>query len=423
MPTMTKPVLMPQMGESIAEGTIVRWIKKVGDRVDRDEPLFEISTDKVDAEIPSPAAGILSEIKVKEGETVAVNSVVATIGDSVAAGTSQANGATTQHDVARVGGEEVDGTEAPSQAGRARGGNGAEAHEPEDLRRARSSPLVRRIAKEHNVDISSLHGSGVGGRVTKHDILDYLDQRPAGAPSPHAHIPAFKPGERVEIAPMGVMRKKIAEHMVLSRRTAAHVHSVFEVNFSRTAQLREQKKAEYERQGTKLTFLSFIARAVVESLTAFPVLNSSLDGDNIVYKKDINLGIAVALDWGLIVPVVKNADDKSLLGLSRAIADVAARARAKQLKPEDVQGGTFTITNPGIFGAQFGMPIINQPQMAILGVGAIEKRAVVVDDAIAIRPMGYLTLGYDHRLIDGAVADQFLFRIKDILENFHPNQV
>jgi pyruvate dehydrogenase E2 component (dihydrolipoyllysine-residue acetyltransferase) len=423
MSTMTKPVLMPQMGESIAEGTIVRWIKKVGDRVDRDEPLFEISTDKVDAEIPSPAAGILSEIKVREGETVAVNSVVATIGDAVAASQmSQADGG----DAAPTGATKAppaqdDWTSARVEA--AAGGNGADASEPEDVRRARSSPLVRRIAKEHNVDISSLHGSGVGGRVTKHDILDYLDHRPASAPPSQAHVPAFKPGERVEIAPMGVMRKKIAEHMVLSRRTAAHVHSVFEINFGRVAQLREQKKAEYDRQGTKLTFLSFIARAVVESLSAFPVLNSSLDGDNIVYKKDINLGVAVALDWGLIVPVVKNADEKSLLGLSRAIADLAARARAKQLKPEEVQGGTFTITNPGIFGAQFGMPIINQPQMAILGVGAIEKRAVVVDDAIGIRPMGYLTLGYDHRLIDGAIADQFLARLKDLLENFDPKQV
>jgi pyruvate dehydrogenase E2 component (dihydrolipoamide acetyltransferase) len=421
MPTMTKPVLMPQMGESIAEGTIVRWIKKVGDRVDRDEPLFEISTDKVDAEIPSPAAGVLSEIKVKEGETVAVNSVVATIGDGVAVASTQAQA--DGDDAAPGSGAVSGGAKAPPPQSVTRGGNGAEALEPEDVRRARSSPLVRRIAKEHNVDIASLHGSGVGGRVTKHDILDYLDQRPAKAPSPQVHIPAFKPGERVEIAPMGVMRKKIAEHMVLSRKTAAHVHSVFEVNFGRVAQLREQKKAEYERQGTKLTFLSFIARAVVESLSAFPVLNSSLDGDSIVYKKDINLGVAVALDWGLIVPVVKNADEKSLLGLSRAIADLATRARAKQLKPEDVQGGTFTITNPGIFGAQFGMPIINQPQMAILGVGAIEKRAVVVDDAIGIRPMGYLTLGYDHRLIDGATADQFLARIKDILENFDSKQV
>ena len=217
---------------------------------------------------------------------------------------------------------------------------------------------------------------------------------------------------------MGVMRKKIAEHMVLSRRTSAHVHSVFEVNFSRVAHLREQKKAAYERDGVKLTFLSFIARAVAGALRAFPVLNSSLDGDNIVYKKDINLGVAVALDWGLIVPVLKKADEQSLLGLSRAIADVAARARAKQLKPEDVQGGTFTITNPGTFGAQFGMPIINQPQVAILGIGAIEKRAVVIDDAIAIRPMGYLTLGYDHRLVDGAIADQFLSQVKDTLEKF-----
>ncbi len=234
------------------------------------------------------------------------------------------------------------------------------------------------------------------------------------------HIPAFAPGEAVEIVPMGVMRKKIAEHMVLSRRTSAHVHSVFEVNFSRVAQLREQKKAAYERDGVKLTFLSFIARAVVGALRTYPVLNSSLDGDNIVYKKDINLGVAVALDWGLIVPVVKGADEKNLLGLSRSIADLAARARAKQLKPEDVQGGTFTITNPGIFGAQFGMPIINQPQVAILGIGAIEKRAVVVDDAIGIRPMGFLTLGYDHRLVDGAVADQFLSRVKETLEGFDP---
>jgi pyruvate dehydrogenase E2 component (dihydrolipoamide acetyltransferase) len=423
MPTMTKPVLMPQMGESIAEGTIVRWIKKVGDKVDRDEPLFEISTDKVDAEIPSPAAGVLSEIKVKEGETVAVNSVVATIGDAVTAAKKPQADKADGVAAATAAVPPPHGAWTSARVEAARGGNGAQAPETEEVRRARSSPLVRRIAKEHDVDISSLHGSGVGGRVTKHDILDYLDHRPATRPQPSAHVPAFKPGERVEIAPLGVMRKKIAEHMVLSRRTAAHVHSVFEVNFGRVAQLREQKKAEYERQGTKLTFLAFIARAVVESLSAFPVLNSSLDGDNIVYKKDINLGVAVALDWGLIVPVVKNADEKSLLGLSRAIADLATRARAKQLKPEEVQGGTFTITNPGIFGAQFGMPIINQPQMAILGVGAIEKRAVVVDDAIGIRPMGYLTLGYDHRLIDGAVADQFLSRIKDILENFDPKQV
>jgi pyruvate dehydrogenase E2 component (dihydrolipoamide acetyltransferase) len=413
---MSTPVLMPQMGESIAEGTIVRWIKKVGEKVGRDEPLFEISTDKVDAEIPSPAEGVLAEIKVKEGETVPVNSVVATIGDRVieTAGPAATGSATASGT--------VPANTAPARA-MPGGDNGAEASD-EDQRRTRSSPLVRRIAKEHNVDLSDLHGTGVAGRVTKHDILGYLEHRPAGSPAaPAAHVPAFKPGERVEIVPMGVMRKKIAEHMVLSRRTSAHVHSVFEVNFERVNELREKKKADYDRAGTKLTFLGFIAKAVVGALVRFPVLNSSLDGDNIVYKKDINLGIAVALDWGLIVPVVKQADEKNLLGISRAIADLATRARAKQLKPEEVQGGTFTITNPGIFGAEFGMPIINQPQVAILGVGVIEKRAVVVNDAIGIRPMGYLTLGYDHRLVDGATADQFLATLKQTLENFDASWV
>ena len=406
---MATPVLMPQMGESIAEGTIVRWIKKVGDAVNRDEPLFEISTDKVDAEIPSPAAGVLAEIKVKEGETVPVNSIVATIGDRVATTPSSA-----AEPVAVDRSEDVVAPGATTAAPVEARGNG---DSPDaDARRTRSSPLVRRIAKEHNVNLAGLQGSGVAGRVTKHDILDYIEHRPA-APAA-ARGPVFRPGQRVEVVPMGVMRKKIAEHMVMSRRTSAHVHSVFEVNFARVAQLREQKKAEYERAGAKLTFLAFIAKAAVDALARFPLLNSSLDGDNIVYKKDINLGVAVALDWGLIVPVVKQADEKNLLGLSRAIADLAARARAKQLKPEEVQDGTFTITNPGIFGAQFGMPIINQPQVAILGIGAIEKRAVVVDDAIGIRPMGYLTLGYDHRLVDGAIADQFLSKLKETLEQF-----
>jgi 2-oxoglutarate dehydrogenase E2 component (dihydrolipoamide succinyltransferase) len=403
---MSTPVLMPQMGESIAEGTVVRWIKKVGERVDRDEPLFEISTDKVDAEIPSPAAGVLAEIRVREGETVAVNSVVATIGDKVAEAPAVPS---TDGGGSAARGPSVVGHAEPSRQAAPAG---------EDARRARSSPLVRRIAKEHHVDIAGIRGSGIGGRVTKQDILGYIEHRPASRRPAVGHIPAFAPGEAVEIVPMGVMRKKIAEHMVLSRQTSAHVHSVFEVNFARVAKLREQNKAAYERDGVKLTFLSFIAKAVVDALRAFPVLNASLDGDNIVYKKDVNVGFAVALDWGLIVPVVKNADEKNLLGLSRAIADLASRARSKQLKPEDVQGGTFTITNPGTFGAQFGMPIINQPQVAILGVGAIEKRAVVIDDAIGIRPMGYLTLGYDHRLIDGAVADQFLAQVKETLEQF-----
>ena len=407
---MATPVLMPQMGESIAEGTIVRWIKKVGDTVDRDEPLFEISTDKVDAEIPSPAAGVLSEIKVKEGETVAVNSVVGTIGNAGAETTAAAPAVAAEHAAPRPDAGAVDDDEEVEAA------EHGSAQPRGDHQRARSSPLVRRIAKEHNVDIGELQGSGIGGRVTKQDILGYLEHRPAARPNIHA--PAYAPGEHVEIVPMGVMRKKIAERMVHSRRTAAHVHSVFEVNFSRVAELRDQKKAEYEQHGVKLTFLGFIAKVLVDALRAHPVLNASLDGDNIVYKKDVNLGVAVALDWGLIVPVVAHADEKNLLGLSRAIADLAARARTKQLKPEEVQGGTFTITNPGIFGAQFGMPIINQPQVAILGVGAIEKRPVVVGDAIGIRPMGYLTLGYDHRLVDGAVADQFLAQVKTSLEQF-----
>ena len=432
MPT---PVLMPQMGESIAEGTIVRWIKKVGDSVHRDEPLFEISTDKVDAEIPSPAAGVLSEIKVREGETVAVNSVVATIGDAGSSAVaenraeapagdpparSQPPPASPQADGSPTAQSKPAATapQAPPAAG-IEGSTNGRGGSKEDLRRAKSSPLVRKIAREHNVDIAGIHGSGVGGRVTKHDILDYLDHRPAGEAAPEPASPAvFGAGESVSVVPMTVMRKKIAEHMVMSRRTSAHVHTLFEVNYARLARLREEKKAAYEASGAKLTYMAFIIKAVVDALRAMPILNASIDGDNVVYRKDINIGVAVALDWGLIVPVIRNADEKNLLGISRAIADLAARARIKQLMPEEVQGGTFTVTNPGGFGAQLGLPIINQPQVAILGVGAIEKRAVVVDDAIAIRPMGYLTLGFDHRLIDGAVADRFMAMVKDRLENF-----
>jgi pyruvate dehydrogenase E2 component (dihydrolipoamide acetyltransferase) len=457
---MSTPVLMPQMGESIAEGTIVRWIKKVGETVDRDEPLFEISTDKVDAEIPSPVAGVLAEIKVKEGETVAVNSVVATIGDQGEVreqGDVRASGQENAPDApgkassppVTAAQPQPDGSPSPRSApvrsdalapsatapgrpaaGMDRSANGQGVLSKDEQRRAKSSPLVRKIAKEHQIDIRGLQGSGLGGRVTKHDILGFIEHGAAAVPStppPRApaspadgHTPVFKAGESVEIVPMSVMRRKIAEHMVASRRTSAHVHSVFEVNFSRVAQLREQKKAAYERSGVKLTYMSFITKAVVDALRAVPIVNASLDGDSVVYKKEINIGIAVALDWGLIVPVLKNADEKNLLGLSRAIADLATRARAKSLKPEEVQGGTFTITNPGNFGAQFGLPIINQPQVAILGVGAIEKRAVVIDDAIAIRPMAYLALGFDHRLIDGAVADRFMAHIKGQLEQFDP---
>ena len=427
MPT---PVLMPQMGESIAEGTIVRWIKKVGDSVDRDEPLFEISTDKVDAEIPSPAAGVLSEIKVREGETVAVNSVVATIGDNAGAA---AEPPSAEPKTAPAPKPQPDGSPSPvSQPAPARKdahpaagvesttAQPSQAPSTDDVRRAKSSPLVRKIAREHNVDIAGIHGSGIGGRVTKHDILDYLEHRPGAGngDTTHAEQPTFATGQSSSVVPMSVMRKKIAEHMVMSRRTSAHVHTVFEVNYARLARLRERHKAAYEQSGAKLTYMAFIIKAVVDALRATPIMNASLDGDNIVYHKDINIGVAVALEWGLIVPVIRNADEKNLLGLSRAIEDLATRARTKHLKPEEVQGGTFTITNPGGFGAQLGLPIINQPQVAILCVGTIEKRAVVVDDAIAIRPMGYLTLGFDHRLIDGAVADRFMASVKERLENF-----
>jgi 2-oxoglutarate dehydrogenase E2 component (dihydrolipoamide succinyltransferase) len=414
------------MGESIAEGTIVRWIKKVGEAVDRDEPLFEISTDKVDAEIPSPTAGVLLEIAVKEGETVPVNSVVATIGAAgetaaPAPTPAAAPGVATELPEAAVGQTEAVAAVAPVAAA-------------SDDRRQRSSPLVRKIAKEHGVDITHLSGSGAGGRVTKQDILDHLESAsapaasaapvaPDAAPPSQARGTALQPAERVDVQPMSVMRKKIAEHMVFSKRTSAHVYSVFEVTYDRVDRIRKEKKSAYERQGAKLTFTSFIAKAAVDSLRKHPVINASIDGDSVVYKKDIGLGIAVALDNGLIVPVIRNAGEKNILGLSRAIADVAERARLKKLSPDEVQGGTFTITNPGNFGAQFGLPIINQPQVAILGVGTIEKRPVVIDDMIGIRLKGFLTLGYDHRLVDGAVADQFMADVKHQLEHFDANQV
>ena len=456
MPT---DVVMPQMGESIAEGTIVRWIKKVGEKVERDEPLFEISTDKVDAEIPSPTAGVLTEIRHQEGETVPVNSVVAVIGPAGAkspeAAPAPAKAAAPVAAAAPAppaSKQQADGSSAPQSATpppapapkvqtapvavpAAAEQSTAPAASTEDTIRQRSSPLVRRIAKDHNVDIAQIRGTGLAGRVTKDDILAFIGGGPAstGAPAepapaaarPSAPAPAPKPAAALagQSVPMTVMRKKIAEHMIASRRTSAHVHSVFEVNFHRVAQIREARKAEYERAGAKLTYLSFILKAAVDALRAVPIVNASVDGETIVYHKQINVGIAVALDWGLIVPVVKSADEKNLLGLSRAVADLAGRARSKQLKPDEVSGGTFTITNPGVFGALFGMPIINQPQVAILGVGAVEKRPVVVDDAIGIRPMAYLSLGYDHRIIDGAVADEFLAHIKQTLENWDPSDV
>jgi 2-oxoglutarate dehydrogenase E2 component (dihydrolipoamide succinyltransferase) len=441
---------MPQMGESIAEGTIVRWIKKVGDNVDRDEPLFEISTDKVDAEIPSPAAGTLLEITVKEGETVPVNAVVATIGAAgeaaAAAPAAPAPSGKTAKPAPQADGVPAAAASSPTPVAATGPAVREISAEPpnrsertvDDLRRQKSSPLVRRIAKEHGVDIRQIAGTGISGRVTKHDILDYLDRggrgepiapgapsapsAPSGpsGPSAPSAIPRFPTDE---VVPMSVMRKKIAEHMVLSHRTSAHVYSVFEVNYSRVDDIRRQRRDEFEGRGVKLTFTSFIAKVVVDCLRRHKTINAAIDGDNVVYRREINLGVAVALDAGLIVPVVKRADEMNILGLSRAIADVAERARARKLNPDEVHGGTFTITNPGNFGAQFGLPIINQPQVAILGVGTIEKRPVVIDDMIGIRLMGYLTLGYDHRLVDGAVADQFMADVKKGIESFDPSQV
>jgi len=439
---MSTDVIMPQMGESIAEGTVTKWLKQVGDQIKRDEPLFEISTDKVDAEIPSPAEGVLLEIVVSEGETVEINTVVARIGqegdvlaksttastpapakpEPAAAATTPAPAATTPAPAAP----------APSAAPAAMSGNdgGGVATLEDQLterRRTKSSPLVRKIAKEHGVDVSLIDGSGIAGRVTKSDILSYIDQ--AGAPAIPSAPPTrptvaapqptvvFPTGERVVREKMSVMRKKISEHMIMSRRVSAHVQTWQECDMHNVVKKRAAWKDEYAKQGVKLTYTGFIAEALVKALQAFPMLNASLEGDDtIVYHQDINVGIAVALDWGLIVPVVKNAEQMNLLGLANSINDLAERARTKRLSPDDVQGGTFTITNPGVFGSLMGAPIISQPQVAILGVGVIKKRPVVIDDAIAIRPIMYLSLSFDHRLVDGAVAAQFLAHVVDHLE-------
>ncbi len=420
MPT---DVVMPQMGESIAEGTIVRWLKKVGDTIERDEPLFEISTDKVDAEIPSPVAGVVTEIRHQEGETVEINTVVAVIG---AADDLSADDAPP----ARAG--ELKAAPASTLAPPVHAPSGRPAS-VEEVLHLRSSPLVRRIAKEHHVDIAQIPGSGISGRVTKGDILSFLGGASMSArAAPARGAAAAKPGPvgvaagvglAGQTVPMSVMRKKIAEHMVNSRRTSAHVHSVFEINFQRIDTIRQAKKAEYERQGAKLTYMSFIIKAAADALKTVPVINASVNGDSIVYHKDVNIGVAVALDWGLIVPVIKSADQKTLLEISRSVVDLANRARAKQLKPDEVSGGTFTITNPGVFGAVVGMPIINQPQVAIVSLGAVQKRVVVVDDAVAIRPMAFFSLGFDHRIIDGAAADGFLQHVQHALENWDPNNV
>jgi pyruvate dehydrogenase E2 component (dihydrolipoamide acetyltransferase) len=428
---------MPQMGESIAEGTLSKWLKKVGDEVKRDEPLFEISTDKVDAEIPAPAAGVLAEIIVKEGETVAVQTVVARLETekgaaiaAVAAPSKPAAPAAPQREGTPVSAPPRQQPSAPAIAV-PHSGNG---NSFDERVRTKSSPLVRKIAAEHGVNIASLHGSGVAGRVTKRDILGFIE---SGAPMPgpaggvrmggsgggHASpIPEPWLGDVVE--PMSKMRALISEHMVASRHTSAHVTSFIEIDFTRVARIRAKTRAEFEAAtGQKLTYMPFIIKAVTQGLQAFPVMNSSVAGTNVIYRKQINIGVAVALEWGLIVPVIKHADDLSLSGITRALNDLAARARAKKLSPEEVQEGTFTITNPGVFGSLMGTPIINQPQVAILGVGAIEKRPKVLpgadgEDTIAIRTSAYLSISFDHRIIDGAIADQVLAFVKKTIESF-----
>jgi pyruvate dehydrogenase E2 component (dihydrolipoamide acetyltransferase) len=437
---MSIDVIMPQMGESVAEGTITKWLKKVGDPVEKDEPLFEISTDKVDAEIPSPTDGVLSEIVVPEGETVEVNVVVARIGskEEAAGASEKAPPGKAKAAVAEAGAEKAAASQAapaaeprppgPVPAGgsspeRSAGADGrGGVATVEELRRTRSSPIVRRIAREHGVDLRAVRGTGISGRVTKQDILEYIEQVEAGeTPAAGAAAgppPVFAPGENVHLETMTPMRKMIAEHMVTSRRTSAHVQTFFEIDVTGLAGLVRRKKDEVmARDGVRLTYMPFITKACVDALKAFPVVNSSVDGDKIVYKRDINIGIAVALDWGLLVPVVRNADSMSILGLARAVQDLAERARAKQLSPDEVQGGTFTITNPGVTGSIMGTPIINQPQVAILGVGRVTKRPVVIDDAIAIRSIVYMVLSFDHRVIDGAVADRFMSHIKSSLES------
>ena len=429
MPT---DIVMPQMGESIFEGTITKWLKKPGDKVQRDEPLFEISTDKVDAEIPAPASGVLQDIKVVEGNTVQVNTVVGTIaGDGEAASSRPLPEVKAPQPVPPAAPKKEAAPAVVSLAeAKIETGTREEADD-----HARSSPLVRKIAREHDVNLSQVTGTGMGGRITKQDIMAFLEKpQTAAAPAPtssSASAPAPSPRPTAppatipgDLVPMTQMRKIIAQRMIESRRTSAHVHAMFEVDITRIVQLRNKTKSAFEqRHGARLTFMPFFVRAVIIALQQFPIVNASLEGENIRYHRHVNVGIAVALDWGLIVPVLKNADELNFLGLQRGISDLGERSRTKKLKPEEVEGSTFTVTNPGQFGAVFGLPIINQPNSAILGVGGITKAPLVVtdqdgNDSIAIRSVVHLTLGYDHRLIDGAVADQFMALVKKTLENW-----
>ena len=442
MPT---DIIMPQMGESIVEGTITKWLKKPGDKVQRDEPLFEISTDKVDAEIPAPASGVLQEIKVAEGTTVGVNTVVGCISVDGEAATPAKAAPAVPAPAKEDKKEEKKSASAPQPPAPAL--SAPPQQESSEDEEARSSPLVRKSAREHGVSLSRISGTGLGGRITKQDIMAFIERsgpqparvgtdafvRPAerseaqqpAAPTPTRSpvpAPAAYPGDLV---PMSNMRKIIAQRMIESRRTSAHVHCMYEVDFTRIVNLRAKHKNGFEqRHGVRLTFMPFFVRAAIIAVQQWPIVNASLEGDNIRYHRQINVGIAVALDWGLIVPVLKNAGDLNFLGLQRGITDLGERARNKKLKPEDVEGSTFTVTNPGQFGAVFGLPIINQPNSAIMGVGGITKQPLVVtdkegNDSIAIRSVVHLTLGYDHRLIDGAVADQFMALVKKALENWN----
>jgi pyruvate dehydrogenase E2 component (dihydrolipoamide acetyltransferase) len=475
---MAVDVVMPQMGESIFEGTITKWLKKPGDKVERDEPLFEISTDKVDAEIPSPSAGVLQEIKIGEGQTVPIQTVVAVIdgtGSAAAAVAPAKSPVPTAASPAPASAAAKPSTPAsqappPPAAQPAAATSSTSSSSAGGAERVHSSPLVRRLAKEHGIDLGSIDGTGAGGRITKQDIelviaeqsgaasgvvsspavtdgssaatAPYAAPRPtpppppaaapsagSGAPAAHGsqYVPALQtavPRDRLyfgdyEIQPMSMMRQKIAEHMVGSKHVSAHVYSVDEIDMSKIVSLRNKAKDEFEsRYGTKLTYMPFFVKAVVNGLRAYPTLNASLDGTNVVIHNEINIGMAVALDWGLIVPVIKNADEKNILGIQRNLNDLAERARSKKLKPEEVQEGTFSITNPGVFGGLFGLPVISQPNVGILGLGAIEKRPVVINDSIAIRSMCYVTLSYDHRVVDGAIAHQFLHKVKETLENW-----
>jgi pyruvate dehydrogenase E2 component (dihydrolipoamide acetyltransferase) len=474
---MSVDVVMPQMGESIFEGTITKWLKKPGDKVERDEPLFEISTDKVDAEIPSPSAGVLKEIKIAEGQTVPIQTVVAVIdGAGGAAASAPAPAAAAAAPApAKMPAPAKAPSSAPATASAPAPAPARPAAPPPSAppsapltaaasatgtgtERIHSSPLVRRMAKEHGIDLASLEGTGAGGRITKEDMEAAISAQsaPAAAPAPapaaaarpapppppppapaaassgpavhgSQFVPALQvgvPRERLyfgnyEVQPLSVMRQKIAEHMVASKHVSPHVYSVEEIDMTKVASIRAKAKEEFEkRYETKLTFMPFFVKACVAGLRAYPTLNASLDGTNIVLHKEINIGMAVALDWGLIVPVIKGADEKNLLGIQRTLNDLAERARTKKLKPEEVQEGTFSITNPGVFGGLFGLPVISQPNVGILGLGAIEKRPVVVDDAIAIRSMCYVTLSYDHRVVDGAIAHQFLHKVKETLQNW-----